>query len=79
MQTASASVPTVRIAWTLFRLVPMAAQARLVLDKTMAAKEIRTDNSNLSRFKQRLARAHANCVERFPIFGRPLLAALLAN
>jgi uncharacterized MAPEG superfamily protein len=37
------------------------------------------DNGNLSPFMQRLARAHANCLEGLPIFGGLLVFALLLD
>jgi uncharacterized MAPEG superfamily protein len=67
-------------AWTLFLLILMEAlRARLVLTKAIAANEFKPDNSNLSPFMQRLARAHANCVESLPIFGILLIVALLTD
>jgi uncharacterized MAPEG superfamily protein len=67
-------------AWTLFLLILMEAlRSRLVLTNSIAANEFRPDNSNLSPFLQRLARAHANCVESVPIFGILLIVALLTN
>jgi uncharacterized MAPEG superfamily protein len=67
-------------AWTLFLLILMEAlRSRLILTKAVAANELKPDNSNLSPFMQRLARAHANCVESLPIFGILIIAALLTN
>jgi uncharacterized MAPEG superfamily protein len=80
MQSASAFVLTAIIAWTLFLLVLMEGlRIRFLLTKTVAATELRPDNSNLPPFMQRLARAHANCVESFPIIGGLLVVALLTN
>jgi uncharacterized MAPEG superfamily protein len=68
------------IAWSLFLLVLMEAiRSKLVLNKTVAANGFTPDNSNLSRFMQRLARAHANCVEGLPIFGGLMVVAVLAG
>jgi uncharacterized MAPEG superfamily protein len=68
------------IAWSLFLLVLMEAiRARLVLAKVVAANGFTPDNSNLSPFMQRLARAHANCVEGLPIFGGLMLLAVVAG
>lgn len=68
------------IAWTLFLLVLMEAlRCRLVLTKTIEANRFRPDNANLSPFMQRLARAHANCIEGFPIFAGLLIVALLTQ
>jgi uncharacterized MAPEG superfamily protein len=67
-------------AWTLFLLILMEAlRSRLVLTKAIAANEFKPDNSNLSPLMQRLARAHANCVESLPIFGILLIVALLTD
>jgi uncharacterized MAPEG superfamily protein len=67
-------------AWTLFLLILMEGlRSRLVLTNAIAANEFKPDNSNLSPFLQRLARAHANCVESVPIFGIVLIVALLTN
>lgn len=54
-------------------------RARLVATKSIASNEFKPDNANLSPFMQRLARAHANCVEGLPIFGGLLVVALLTN
>jgi uncharacterized MAPEG superfamily protein len=54
-------------------------RTRLVATKAVASNEFKPDNSNLSPFMQRLARAHANCVEGLPIFGGLLVVALLTN
>lgn len=68
------------IAWTLLLVVLMEVlRSRLVITRRMAANEFRPDNANLSPFMQRLARAHANCVEGFPIFGGLLLLALASG
>ncbi|MBM3651169.1 MAG: MAPEG family protein [Alphaproteobacteria bacterium] len=67
-------------AWTLFLLVLMEGlRARLVVGKEVAANAFKPDNANLSPFMQRLARAHANCIESLPVFGALLLAALVAG
>jgi uncharacterized MAPEG superfamily protein len=80
MQNASASVLTALIAWTMFLLILMEGlRARFLVTKTVAANEFRPDNSNLPPFMQRLARAHANCIESFPIIGGLLVVALLTN
>lgn len=80
MQNASALVLTALIAWTLFLLILMEGlRVRFLVTKTVAANEFRPDNSNLPPFMQRLARAHANCIESFPIIGGLLVVALLTN
>jgi len=50
-----------------------------LVTKTVAPNEFRPDNSNLPPFMQRLARAHANCIESFPIVGGLLIVALLTD
>jgi uncharacterized MAPEG superfamily protein len=68
------------VAWSLFLLVLMEfVRSKLVLTKAVAANGFTPDNSNLSPFMQRLARAHANCVEGLPIFGGLMLVAVLAG
>jgi uncharacterized MAPEG superfamily protein len=80
MQNTSAFVLTALIAWTLFLLILMESlRTRFLVTKVIAANEFKPDNSNLPPFMQRLARAHANCVESFPIIGGLLVVALLTN
>jgi len=80
MNNASAVVLVGLTLWTLILLILMEAlRTRYVVTKAVAANQFRPDNSNLSPFMQRLARAHANCVESLPIFGILLIAALLTN
>lgn len=68
------------VAWALFLLVLMEViRSRLVVAKAMPANGFNPDNSNLSPFMQRLARAHANCVEGLPIFGGLMLIAAVAG
>ena len=50
-----------------------------LLTKAVAANGFNPENSNLSPFMQRLARAHANCVEGLPIFGGLMLIAVVAG
>lgn len=65
------------ISWTLFLLVLMELlRAYLVVAGRIPSNEFRPDNSNLSPFMQRLARAHANCVESLPVFGGLLILAI---
>ena len=65
------------IAWTLALLVLMEAiRTYLVVTGQVPANGFRPDNDNLSPFMQRLARAHANCLENLPIFGGLLLIAI---
>jgi uncharacterized MAPEG superfamily protein len=80
MQNTSTLVLTGFIAWTLFLLILMELlRTRFLMTRTVAANEFRPDNSNLPSYMQRLARAHANCVESFPIIGGLLLVALVTN
>jgi hypothetical protein len=80
MNNASAVVLVGLTLWTLILLILMEAlRTRYVVTKAVAANQFRPDNANLSLFMQRLARAHANCVESVPIFGILLIAALLTN
>lgn len=68
------------VAWTLFLLLLMELiRSKLVMTKAVQANEFRPDNANLSPFMQRLARAHANCLEGLPIFGGLMLIAVLAG
>jgi uncharacterized MAPEG superfamily protein len=68
------------IAWTLLLLVIMETiRSRLVLTGAVAANGFHPDNANLSPFMQRLARAHANCLEGLPIFGGLLLVAAVVD
>lgn len=68
------------LAWTLGLLIVMEVlRTRLVLRGDMPASAFRPDNANLSPFMQRLARAHANCVESLPVFGGLLLVALFTG
>lgn len=68
------------IAWTLFLLVLMEAiRAQLVLARRVPADGFDPANSRLSPFMQRLARAHANCLEGLPIFGGLMLVAAVLD
>lgn len=68
------------ISWTLFLLLMIEVmRVWLVVAKKFPATEFRADNANLSPFLQRLTRAHANCVEGFPIFGGLLIIALITE
>lgn len=75
--TTSAAALALFIAWTLCLLVLMEVlRVRLVLAGRVASNGFTPDNAKLSPFMQRLARAHANCLENLPIFGGLLLLAL---
>jgi uncharacterized MAPEG superfamily protein len=68
------------VAWALLLLVLMEViRSKLVVTKAVPANGFRPDNSNLSPFMQRLARAHANCLEGLPIFGGLMLIAVIAG
>lgn len=68
------------IGWSLFLLVLMEViRSKLVLTRAIPANGFNPDNSNLSPFMQRLARAHANCIEGLPIFGGLMLVAIVAG
>ena len=76
----SAFVLLLFISWTLALLVLMEVlRSRLVLTGRARSNEFNPENSNLSPFMQRLARAHANCLEGLPVFGGLLLLALVTG
>lgn len=80
MLTASVYALTGFIAWALLLLVLMEAiRTQLVLRGKVPANGFTPDNAGLSPFMQRLARAHANCVEGLPIFGGLLLVAIVTE
>ncbi|MEI7038323.1 MAPEG family protein [Fulvimonas yonginensis] len=68
------------VAWTLALLLLMELlRTGLVLLGKVPANGFQPDNANLSPFMQRLARAHANCLEGLPVFGGPLVAAVATD
>lgn len=68
------------VIWTLLLLVLMESlRSRLVLLKAVPSNGFQPDNGNLSPFMQRLARAHANCLEGLPVFGGLLVIASLSG
>lgn len=76
----SALVLALFISWTLFLLVLMEVlRSCLVATGRVRSNEFKPDNANLSPFMQRLARAHANCVESLPVFGGLLVVALVTG
>jgi uncharacterized MAPEG superfamily protein len=80
MHSPTAIALTAFIAWTLALLVLMEAiRSKLVMTKDVPANGFVPDNANLSPFMQRLARAHANCLEGLPIFGGLMLVALVTG
>lgn len=65
------------IAWALTLLVVMESiRSKMVLCKEVAPNGFVPDNANLSPFMQRLARAHANCIEGIPLFGGLMVVAM---
>ena len=77
MLSSSAIALTAFIAWTLLLLALMEIiRSQLVLRGKVPANGFTPDNAGLSPFMQRLARAHANCVESLPVFGGLLLVAI---
>jgi uncharacterized MAPEG superfamily protein len=68
------------VSWALFLLVVMEIiRTYLVVTGKIAANGFTPDNSGLSPFMQRLARAHANCIEGLPIFGGLLAIAIMTS
>lgn len=68
------------VAWSLFLLVLMEViRSKLVITKVIASNGFNPENSNLSPFMQRLARAHANCIEGLPVFGGLMIIAVVAG
>ena len=68
------------LSWTLALLVLMESiRSKLVFTKEVAANSFKPDNAGLSPFMQRLARAHANCLEGLPLFGGLMLLAVAAG
>lgn len=68
------------VVWALVLLVLMEAiRTKMVMSKEVVANGFVPDNANLSPFMQRLARAHANCIEGLPIFGGLLVIALISG
>jgi len=80
MTSSSIVALTGFIAWALLLLVLMEViRSQLVLRGKVPANGFTPDNASLSPFMQRLARAHANCVEGLPIFGGLLLVAVVTG
>ncbi|CDF85760.1 Conserved hypothetical membrane protein [Pseudomonas knackmussii B13] len=68
------------VAWTLllvFLLVNL--RGLLVMSGRMAVNAFAADGSNTPGLGQRLARAHANCVENVPLFAAALLYAMVTG
>ncbi len=80
MMSPSLLALTLFVAWALLLMVLMEVmRSKLVLQRAVAANEFKPDNSNLSPFMQRLARAHANCIENIPLLGGLLLIAVASD
>ena len=80
MSSSSAITLTAFIAWALVLLALMEViRSQLVLRGKVPANRFTPDNANLSPFMQRLARAHANCLENLPTFGGLLLLAIVTG
>lgn len=78
--STSGLVLTLFVAWTLLLLVLMEVlRSWLVVSGRVPANGFQPDNGNLSPFMQRLARAHANCIESFPVVGGLLIVALVSG
>jgi uncharacterized MAPEG superfamily protein len=78
MHSATALALLGFVAWTLALLVLMEAiRSGLVLSGRVPANGFDPANSGLSPFMQRLARAHANCLEGLPLYGGLMLLALV--
>lgn len=76
--TATAFALLGYIGWTLLLLLVMETlRSVLVLGGKRRSDSFRPDGSDASPFAQRLLRAHANCLEGFPIFGGLMLLALV--
>jgi uncharacterized MAPEG superfamily protein len=77
MMSQSTIALTGFITWSLLLLVLMELiRAQLVLRGRVPANGFTPDNAGLSPFMQRLARAHANCIEGLPVLGGLLLVAI---
>jgi uncharacterized MAPEG superfamily protein len=80
MPSATVITLTAFITWALLLLVLMEViRSQLVLRGKVVANGFTPDNAGLSPFMQRLARAHANCVESLPVFGGLLLVAIVTG
>jgi uncharacterized MAPEG superfamily protein len=76
----SALVLALFISWALLLLLLMEVlRSYLVVSGRARSNEFKPDNANLSPFMQRLARAHANCLEGLPVFGGLLIVALVTG
>ncbi|MFV3304264.1 MAPEG family protein [Pseudomonas sp. NY15181] len=69
------------VAWTVLLVLLLVNQrGLLVMSGRMAVNAFAADGSNTpGAFGQRLARAHANCVENVPLFAAVLLYAMVTG
>lgn len=68
------------LSWTLALLLIMEIiRSKLVVSRAVPPNGFTPDNAGLSPFMQRLARAHANCLEGLPLFGGFMLLAVVAG
>ncbi|XOV80607.1 MAG: MAPEG family protein [Aestuariibacter sp.] len=75
--SASAITLLLYILWTLLLLVSLLAYRSYIVSRgEKAANEFQSDGSDVGEFAQRLTRAHANCIESFPIIAGVLLVSL---
>ncbi|MBI1889462.1 MAG: MAPEG family protein [Burkholderiales bacterium] len=75
--TASALALFGYIGWTLLLVLAMEGmRTLLVLRGKKVASDFKPDGTDVSPFAHRLARAHANCYEHFPIIGGLLILGL---
>jgi uncharacterized MAPEG superfamily protein len=78
--SASATALLGYVAWTLaLILINEVLRSILVLSGRKAANSFHPDGADVSPFAHRLARAHANCIENFPIIGGLLVLALVTG
>jgi uncharacterized MAPEG superfamily protein len=78
--TISAVALTGLIGWALLLLILMEVlRSALVIKGDVPANKFTPDNTNLSPFMQRLARAHLNCIEGLPVFGGLLAVAIMTS
>ncbi|HEY8607935.1 MAG TPA: MAPEG family protein [Noviherbaspirillum sp.] len=65
------------VGWTLILIIGIEIhRSVVVLREHRPPNSFRPDGSDVSAFAHRLARAHANCYESFPLIGGLLLLAL---
>ncbi len=68
------------VSWTLLLLIVMESiRTYLVVSGRVPANGFAPDNSGISPFMQRLARAHANCIEGLAIFGGLMVIAIITS